>query len=202
MVTSPGGTSAAAIHELEKGRLRTVLSEAVWAAYRRTEELGRQLELETAAEESESAKPAAMRPVTGTLDRPARRSSRRCRGRQGDDRHHDERAQDGPPAAHRDRVLRHRRRRLHLGHAGSPWLAREPGRGPAAHVPPQARRPADLPATARIITEEAERRPILEHITAVWGRQSAGRGLRRSRAAHRGHLDDELPAVASVRPRR
>ena len=33
MVTSPAGTSAAAIHELEKGRLRTVLSEAVWAAY-------------------------------------------------------------------------------------------------------------------------------------------------------------------------
>jgi pyrroline-5-carboxylate reductase len=48
MVTSPGGTSAAAIHELERGRLRTVLSEAVWAAYRRTEELGRELEAATA----------------------------------------------------------------------------------------------------------------------------------------------------------
>ena len=48
MVTSPGGTSAAALHELESGRLRTVLSEAVWAAYRRTEELGRQLEDATA----------------------------------------------------------------------------------------------------------------------------------------------------------
>jgi pyrroline-5-carboxylate reductase len=44
MVTSPGGTSAAALHELESGRLRTVLSEAVWAAYRRTLELGEQLE--------------------------------------------------------------------------------------------------------------------------------------------------------------
>jgi pyrroline-5-carboxylate reductase len=44
MVTSPGGTSAAALHELESGRLRTVLSEAVWAAYRRTIELGEQLE--------------------------------------------------------------------------------------------------------------------------------------------------------------
>lgn len=43
-VTSPGGTSAAALHELESGRLRTVLSEAVWAAYRRTLELGDQLE--------------------------------------------------------------------------------------------------------------------------------------------------------------
>jgi pyrroline-5-carboxylate reductase len=49
MVTSPGGTSAAALHELERGRLRTVLSEAVWAAYRRTDELGHQLEADTAA---------------------------------------------------------------------------------------------------------------------------------------------------------
>jgi len=47
MVTSPGGTSAAALHELESGRLRTVLSEAVWAAFRRTDELGRQLEADT-----------------------------------------------------------------------------------------------------------------------------------------------------------
>jgi pyrroline-5-carboxylate reductase len=44
MVTSPGGTSAAALHELESGRLRTVLSEAVWASFRRTLELGDQLE--------------------------------------------------------------------------------------------------------------------------------------------------------------
>jgi pyrroline-5-carboxylate reductase len=51
MVTSPGGTSAAALHELESGRLRTVLSEAVWAAFRRTEELGRQLEAEVSASE-------------------------------------------------------------------------------------------------------------------------------------------------------
>lgn len=51
-VTSPGGTSAAAIYELEKGRLRTVLSDAVWAAYRRTLELGARLEAETAPRES------------------------------------------------------------------------------------------------------------------------------------------------------
>jgi pyrroline-5-carboxylate reductase len=44
MVTSPAGTSAAALHELESGRLRTVLSEAVWAAFRRTVELGEELE--------------------------------------------------------------------------------------------------------------------------------------------------------------
>lgn len=49
-VTSPGGTSAAAIYELEKGRLRTVFSDAVWAAYRRTTELGERLEAETLAE--------------------------------------------------------------------------------------------------------------------------------------------------------
>jgi pyrroline-5-carboxylate reductase len=48
MVTSPGGTSAAALHELESGRLRTVFSEAVWAAYRRTVELGEQLEASVA----------------------------------------------------------------------------------------------------------------------------------------------------------
>jgi pyrroline-5-carboxylate reductase len=39
-VTSPGGTSAAAVYELEKGALRTVLSRAVYAAYQRTRELG------------------------------------------------------------------------------------------------------------------------------------------------------------------
>ncbi len=40
MVTSPGGTSAAALYQLEKGGLRTVLSKAVFAAYQRTRELG------------------------------------------------------------------------------------------------------------------------------------------------------------------
>jgi len=39
-VTSPGGTSAAAIYQLEKGALRTVLSKAVYAAYERTRALG------------------------------------------------------------------------------------------------------------------------------------------------------------------
>jgi pyrroline-5-carboxylate reductase len=49
-VTSPGGTSAAAIYELEKGRIRTVFSDAVWAAYRRTLELADRLEAEVATE--------------------------------------------------------------------------------------------------------------------------------------------------------
>ncbi len=39
-VTSPGGTTAEALYQLEKGRMRTVLSDAVWAAYRRCVELG------------------------------------------------------------------------------------------------------------------------------------------------------------------
>lgn len=40
MVTSPGGTSAEAIYQMEKGGLRTVFSKAVWAAYQRAEALG------------------------------------------------------------------------------------------------------------------------------------------------------------------
>ncbi len=40
MVTSPGGTSAEALYQLEKGAFRTVLSKAVWAAYQRSVSLG------------------------------------------------------------------------------------------------------------------------------------------------------------------
>jgi pyrroline-5-carboxylate reductase len=40
MVTSPGGTSAEAIYQMEKGSLRTVLSKAVYAAYKRAGALG------------------------------------------------------------------------------------------------------------------------------------------------------------------
>ncbi len=40
-VTSPGGTSAAALAELERGGMRTVLADAIWAAYRRSVELGK-----------------------------------------------------------------------------------------------------------------------------------------------------------------
>lgn len=39
LVTSPGGTTAAALHELEKGSLRTLVAEAVAAAYARTKGL-------------------------------------------------------------------------------------------------------------------------------------------------------------------
>lgn len=40
-VTSPGGTTAAALSELERGGMRTVLADAIWAAYRRSTELGK-----------------------------------------------------------------------------------------------------------------------------------------------------------------
>jgi pyrroline-5-carboxylate reductase len=52
MVTSPGGTSAAAIYELEKGTLRTVLSRAVYAAYLRTRELGAEAEARSQKEKA------------------------------------------------------------------------------------------------------------------------------------------------------
>ncbi len=44
MVTSPGGTSAEALAALERGGLRTVVGDAVWAAYRRTLRLEESLE--------------------------------------------------------------------------------------------------------------------------------------------------------------
>lgn len=41
-VTSPGGTSAAALYYLEKAGFRTALSRAIWAAYERSQELGKE----------------------------------------------------------------------------------------------------------------------------------------------------------------
>jgi pyrroline-5-carboxylate reductase len=40
-VTSPGGTSAEALYFLEKAGFRTALSRAIWAAYKRSSELGK-----------------------------------------------------------------------------------------------------------------------------------------------------------------
>ncbi|MDQ6857727.1 MAG: pyrroline-5-carboxylate reductase, partial [Chloroflexota bacterium] len=51
MVTSPGGTSAAAIYQLEKGSLRTVLSKAVYAAHQRAVELGANAERKVGLDE-------------------------------------------------------------------------------------------------------------------------------------------------------
>ncbi len=39
-VTSPGGTTAEALYQLEKGGFRTVVSKAIWAAYQRSRALG------------------------------------------------------------------------------------------------------------------------------------------------------------------
>jgi pyrroline-5-carboxylate reductase len=39
-VTSPGGTSAAALYYLEKAGFRTAVSRAIWAAYERSQQLG------------------------------------------------------------------------------------------------------------------------------------------------------------------
>lgn len=41
LVTSPGGTTAAALRALERGGLRTVLADGIWAAYDRARELGK-----------------------------------------------------------------------------------------------------------------------------------------------------------------
>jgi pyrroline-5-carboxylate reductase len=43
-VTSPGGTSAEALYQIEKGGLRTVMSRAIWAAYQKSRRLGRGVE--------------------------------------------------------------------------------------------------------------------------------------------------------------
>jgi len=40
MVTSPGGTTAAALYQLDKGGLRAAISRAVWAAYQKARHLG------------------------------------------------------------------------------------------------------------------------------------------------------------------
>lgn len=39
-VTSPGGTTASALYEFERGGYRTVVADAIWAAYRRALEMG------------------------------------------------------------------------------------------------------------------------------------------------------------------
>ena len=43
-VTSPGGTSAEALYQIEKGGLRTVMSRSIWAAYQKSRKLGRGVE--------------------------------------------------------------------------------------------------------------------------------------------------------------
>lgn len=45
-VTSPGGTTAEALYQLEKGGMRTVLSKAIWAAFQKSRYLGGLIEKE------------------------------------------------------------------------------------------------------------------------------------------------------------
>lgn len=52
MVTSPGGTSAEALYQLEKGGMRTVVSRAIWAAYQKSKYLGDLSEAEANNEHS------------------------------------------------------------------------------------------------------------------------------------------------------
>jgi len=40
MVTSPGGTTADALYQLDKGGFRTIISKAIWAAYKKSRYLG------------------------------------------------------------------------------------------------------------------------------------------------------------------
>lgn len=42
-VTSPAGTTASALYELEDGKFRTVIKDAIWACYRRGLEMGKRL---------------------------------------------------------------------------------------------------------------------------------------------------------------
>ncbi len=73
-VTSPGGTSADALYQLEKGSFRTVMSKAVLAAYRRSVALG---EMSTKAA-------SAQAPPGGEATPPAERYLRRSRLRRDD----------------------------------------------------------------------------------------------------------------------
>jgi pyrroline-5-carboxylate reductase len=60
-VTSPAGTSAEALYHLERGRLRTVVSDAVWAAYERVRQIEASLEGEGDAPEPVRSRPPGQR---------------------------------------------------------------------------------------------------------------------------------------------
>jgi pyrroline-5-carboxylate reductase len=55
-VTSPGGTTAEALYYLEKAGFRTAISRAIWAAYQRTLELGREKPVHIPESSSEGEK--------------------------------------------------------------------------------------------------------------------------------------------------
>lgn len=53
-VTSPGGTTAQALYYLEKAGFRTALSRAIWAAYERSQELGKGLNVHPPEQKEQS----------------------------------------------------------------------------------------------------------------------------------------------------
>ncbi len=76
MVTSPGGTSAEALYQLEKGSFRTVLSKAVLAAYQRSVALG-----ELNAKQARETRTAPSRPRTTVRKRSGRSGARSPKSR-------------------------------------------------------------------------------------------------------------------------
>ena len=71
MVTSPGGTSAEALYQLEKGSFRTVLSKAVLAAYQRSVALG-----EINAQQARETRKVPARARAAARKRPSRSGAR------------------------------------------------------------------------------------------------------------------------------
>ncbi len=71
MVTSPGGTSAEALYQLEKGSFRTVLSKAVLAAYQRSVALG-----EINAQQARETRTVPARARAAARKRPSRSGAR------------------------------------------------------------------------------------------------------------------------------
>ena len=209
MVTSPGGTSAAALHELESGRLRTVLSEAVWAAYRRTVELGDQLEAsasgrrprrpdradDVTARRRSTVAPSrstsgARRSPRSAARRPARSGARPLgrRGRPVGSAGRDlGRARRRGVASARRRAVRRRRRRT--GRSPSTSATSPPGRSSPSTTSHARSRPARWP------TDERLRRRRLRH-GSTSASASRGRRCRATRSSVR--LDDARPALLAL----
>ena len=158
MVTSPGGTSAAALHELESGRLRTVLSEAVWAAYRRTWSSGSSWRQHARPRKTAAEARRDREPVTHTRPAACWRSSRTPTTRRS------------PRVASsrwpRTRACRHgRSARRTATKAGRPtstattrWTPRS-GSGAAMRLRGARHRPADLARLSRSGMENWEAGP-------------------------------------------
>ena len=82
-VTSPGGTSADGLYQLEKGGFRTVVSKAVLAAYQRSVALG-EVSTKRASEQAQVARRARQpkRPVARAKSVPRKGARKRTRAKQ------------------------------------------------------------------------------------------------------------------------